>query len=97
MNEKIVVEREFGISRDDFLRIFPRLAPTYNQLNEDEFLLETEELGRLLIRLSEQHYRQLGALKIPYLDLVFEFEGSTEQQRAEFFGKFERYFQKGGG
>ena len=97
MNEKSVVEREFGISRDDFLRIFPRLAPTYKQLNEDVFHLETEEFGRLVIRLSEQHYRQLGALKIPYLDLIFEFEGSSEHQRAEFFEKFERYFQKGGG
>ena len=97
MSEKIVVEREFGISRGDFLRIFPRLAPTHQQISEDEFHLETEEYGRLLIRLSEQQYRQLGAFKIPYLNLIFEFEASNEHQRAEFFGKFERYFQKGGG
>ena len=51
----------------------------------------------LEIQLSEQKYRRLATLKIPYMDIEFEFTGANETQRIEFFEKFERKFQKGGG
>lgn len=89
--------REFGLSHDDFYRIFPRVWPKYEELEGKRFGVELSPGARLEIRLAPQQYRRLATLRIPYMDIEFTFIGANETQRAEFYGKFERAFQKGGG
>ena len=89
--------REFGLSHGDFFRIFPRVWPEVETIDPRHVRLVLGESAIIDIRLSEQHYRRLATLKIPYLHIEFRFFAMTEVQRTEFFGKFERAFQKGGG
>ena len=96
-SDKITVTREFGLSHDDFFRIFPRVWPEYETVGERRVRLNLGPNTALEVQLSEQKYRRLATLKIPYMDIEFEFTGANEVQRIEFFEKFERKFQKGGG
>ena len=89
--------REFGLSHDDFFRIFPRVWPDHETVGERQVCLKLGPNAVLNIRLSDQKYRRLATLKIPYMDIEFEFFAVEEPQRIEFFEKFERAFQKGGG
>lgn len=93
----MTVTREFGLSHGDFFRIFPRVWPAYQTVGEHHVRLEFSPASCLDIRLSAQQYRRLATLKIPYMDIEFIFSGVDESQRTEFFEKFERAFQKGGG
>ncbi|MGR8947370.1 MAG: hypothetical protein ACU84Q_04930 [Gammaproteobacteria bacterium] len=95
--ETFTISREFGLSHGDFYRIFPRVWPQYEKRDALSVTLDLEPDGEVSIELSEQKYRRLATLKIPYMDIVFVFKGVDESQRVEFFEKFERSFQKGGG
>ncbi len=91
------IEREFDLSHADFQRIFPRVELGARKLSDLSFELERDD-GRLLqIELSDEHIRRLATLKIPFIDIRFRFTGWSGSQRAEFFDKFDRSFQKGGG
>ena len=91
------IERDFGLSHSDFQRIFPRVEPGAKKLSDLSFELERGDGRRLQIELSDEHIRRLATLKIPFIDIRFRFTGWNESQRTEFFDKFDRSFQKGGG
>jgi hypothetical protein len=91
------IEREFGLSHADFYRIFPRVEPDSRKVSDRCFELEREDGRRLHIELSDEHVRRLATLKIPFIEITFRFAGWTVEQRTEFFEKFDRSFQKGGG
>lgn len=94
---QIEIEREFGLSHTDFYRIFPRIEPSACRLDDRHFELEREDGRRLSIEISAEKIRKLATLKIPYIDITFSFRGWSTEQRTEFFEKFDRSFQKGGG
>jgi hypothetical protein len=91
------IEREFGLSHNDFHRIFPRIEPTARRISASQFNLVRSDGRQLEINLSVEKIRKLGMLKIPYMQIMFRFSGWNAAQRAEFFKNFERSFQKGGG
>jgi hypothetical protein len=91
------IKREFGLSHRDFYRIFPRVEPTARKISDLIFELVREDGSQLRIELSAEQIRRLATLRIPYIDITFRFTGWSETQRAEFFEKFDRSFQKGGG
>lgn len=91
------IEREYGLSHRDFQRIFPRVEPSSRKLSDRSFELARDDGRTLQINLSVEHERRLASLKIPFIDITFRFEGWTVGQRTEFFEKFDRSFQKGGG
>lgn len=94
MHEQV---REFGLSHKDFYRIFPRLEPAWQDLGERRVKIERSDGRELEIILSPEHIRQIASLRIPYIDITFRFSGWSEEQRLEFFEKFDLSFQKGGG
>lgn len=95
--EIFAVTREFGLSHGDFFRIVPRVWPGYERLAESSVKVSLGDLAAVEITPSEQKYRRLASLNIPYMDITFKFFHVSERQRAEFFEDFERVFQKGGG
>lgn len=97
MANRITIKRDFGLMLSDFTRIFPRVWPDAQRIDDATVSVNLEPTGQVTVALSEQKYRKLAMLRIPYLDITFDFEATTEEQRAEFFGDFERSFQKGGG
>lgn len=94
---EFTIRREFGLSHSDFFRIFPRIEPDSRTIEERCVALERRDGRRLRIEISDEKVRRLGALKIPFIDITFHFTGWSDEQRAEFFAKFDRAFQKGGG
>lgn len=93
----VEIEREYGLSHGDFGRIFPRVEPNSQQISERRFELEHAGGRTLQIDLSAEHVRRLASLKISFIEIRFRFAGWSPGQRAEFFEKFDRSFQKGGG
>lgn len=95
--DQTTITRDFGLMLSDFTRIFPRVWPDARRIDDATVSVDLEPTGRVTVTLSEQKFRRLATLRIPYLDIIFDFEATTEEQRAEFFEDFERSFQKGGG
>lgn len=89
--------REYGLSHTDFFRIFPRIEPSWQQLDPHHVTVSRDDGRSLQVEISPEHIRKLASLRIPYVDITFRFAGWTEEQRAEFFDYFDRAFQKGGG
>lgn len=93
----IEIEREYGISHGDFGRIFPRIEPKTRQTAERRFQLLHADGRSLQIDLAIEQARSIASLKIPFTQITFRFVGWSVVQRTEFFRKFDRSFQKGGG
>ena len=49
------------------------------------------------VTLGPEQERRLGGIRIPFVDLRFEFSGLDAAQRKDFQARFDRSFQKGGG
>ena len=95
--DETCIKREFGLSHSDIHRILPRCAPQAERVGAVSYEIRHAGGGGLRIDVSAEKIRRLGALKIPYVEITFRFIGWSAAQRAEFFEKFERAFQKGGG
>ena len=87
-----------GITHADFRRIFPRVVGDAVTLEGDLEAHVTWADGRsLAVRVSPEQFRRLARLKIPYVDIEFEFQGFSEDAVEVFMRRFEAAFQKGGG
>ncbi|MGR9092197.1 MAG: hypothetical protein ACU85U_16630 [Gammaproteobacteria bacterium] len=91
------LKREYGLSQKDFFRIFPRIEPSWQQLDNHRVEVNRDDGRSLQIEISPEQVRKLATLRIPYIDITFRFARWTQEQRAEFFDYFDRAFQKGGG
>lgn len=89
---------EMGITHSDFRRIFPRLVEDANSHSGD---LETEVIwddGRQLrVSVSPEQIRKIALLRIPYVNISFEFQSFSSEARDQFMVRFDRAFHKGGG
>lgn len=94
------VERlEMGFDHAEFFRLFPRVVPD-GKITYDGLIVTVvwSELGqRLKVVLSDAKTREIGRLRIPYLNVALIFSGFSEDEHREFMVGFRRAFQKGGG
>lgn len=96
----VVEQPDMGITHADFLRIFPRVVndSAISSVSEG---LQPRVLWRdgrsLQVLVSEQKIRRISLLRIPYVDVRFEFTGFSEHQTEQFLRRFMQAFQKGGG
>lgn len=97
-SDPLVIERQYGISHDDFFRIFPRVIPTEQPVIKGNAVeVRYANQRRLKIELDPEQTRALGAMRLTQTQLRFVFEGWERARVVEFLLKFERSFQKGGG
>ena len=104
----IIVKKEMGYSRHEFLKQFKLFAlqldytikhntitivSTMNTMDT----MDTMDKQFIEITLLEKQDRQLGSLSIPCLAVNFSFKNYTLQQRLEFLQGFDLSFQRGGG
>lgn len=97
---KVVVEKQMGYTRAEFLRILPKaLGGEAFSLNADGRTIEHDGgQGRLTIVLSEEKMREITPLvRLPYMDVRFEFSGYADDDLKAFRKRLDRSFQKGGG
>ncbi len=95
--QKITFSREMGFTRGEFDRILPAA------LNNREFEHSASGIktavsgGTMQLVISEQKYRKIASISLPYLDIEFIFEGLTDAQVEETMRFFDLRYQRGGG
>lgn len=90
--------RQYGLSYADLARILPRLLPGATLTREgDHYHFALSEQQTVSITQGPEQERRLGGIRIPFVDLRFDFNGFDATQREHFQARFDRGFQKGGG
>ncbi len=86
-----------GISHAEFFRTLPAaLAGRPHQITGNRVLVREGE-RRIVIHLSPQRERAIGALRLPKTDVRFSFTGYPRQAIEDFMAYFNSRFQRGGG
>ncbi len=95
----VIVEKEMGYSRHEFLNQFKLFALQFDYTIKHNTItiVNTMEKQLIEITLLEKQARQLGSLVIPCLAVSFSFKNYTRQQRLHFLQGFDLSFQRGGG
>lgn len=89
---------EMGITHADFRRIFPRLVSDATTVHGDlEVAVDWADGRGLRVAVSPEQIRRIARLRIPYVNIEFEFQGFSEDGLARFLRRFDAAFQKGGG
>jgi hypothetical protein len=91
------VRREMSITHDDFLRTLPEAMGDIPHTVSGTRITSEEDGKRLEINLSQEDERDVGSLELPVTFVDMNFSGFSEQQINEFFKRFDRYYQRGGG
>lgn len=91
------ITREYGLSHADLARILPRLTTARLEVIAGDYVFAFADGRRLTLSPGAQQTRQIASLRIPYLQATFCFAGWESAQIEEFFTRFDRAFQKGGG
>ncbi|MEX2479535.1 MAG: hypothetical protein WD928_01615 [Gammaproteobacteria bacterium] len=89
---------EMGISRTDFVRVFPNIVGDGDCHWQDTAVRVSWPAGKTVaITLSPERVRRIASLSIPSLDVEFEFTGMSTTECESFMQRFDRAFHKGGG
>ncbi len=97
MPETIVVEKEMGLSRSDFLRLLP------GALGSDSFTVDGDSIvfedgsRRIEIAIAEKPERRIAKLALPVMRVVISFIGYGGDEAAQALARFERAYQRTGG
>lgn len=88
----------WGLSLADLERVMPRLIPEATLTRPaGHYLLSWPDGRSVTLDPGTPRERLLAGLRIPWLQLDFEFRGLNAGDRAAFLARFARCFQKGGG
>jgi phosphatidylinositol kinase/protein kinase (PI-3 family) len=90
-------EREMTISHSDFFRILPKALKSYLYQQHENLINVTLDEGEIVIILSEERLRKIASLSLPVTDVTFRVKNVAENTKNEFFKKFDRAYQRGGG
>lgn len=89
---------DYGLSLADLERVMPRLIPEATLTRKGRvYLLHWPEGGAVTLDPGQPRERSIAGLRIPWLQLTFDFVGLDAAARAAFLARFARCFQKGGG
>jgi hypothetical protein len=97
VSEEVVVHREMGCTRQEFLGWLP--GATHGAPFEvvgDRVTIHPGA-GTVQIRFSEAAPRRLGLLSLPVLKVSIRFQGLEATGRAEFLRRFDQFMRRGGG
>ena len=90
-------ERHMGLTRAEFLRSLPEaLGHPHYRIDGDRIEIE-DPAGPIRILLGPAEERRIGMLRLPVIRVGFQFGEMPRTERDRFMGRFERYFQRGGG
>lgn len=95
--KKITFSREMGFKESEFLRIFPVAVNGANYQAQDDRIVVQMEPGELVVEIGAQQYRKIASISLPYLKILFSFDGVSQQRVDEFLKYFDLRYQRGGG
>lgn len=85
------------MSHGDFRRVFPHVV----EGEALQWLPDGVRVGAgprcLRIRLGPQSERRIGLLRVPSMEVRFDFDGFRREEVERFMRRFHRHFQRGGG
>lgn len=94
----VVLEREMGVSHNDFFRTLPSAMGSFSYRLEQHAVLAEHQGKRLRIELGPQQERRIALLRLPYTQVRFSFCDSFSQAEIDaFMTYFDSRFQRGGG
>ncbi len=97
MSEAIVIEKEMGIDRADFLRLLPRALDGRAFTVNGNRIVTEEGARRLDITLGETSERRIALLTLPVTHVRFEFTGYSEDQATAAMRRIDQAYRRGGG
>ncbi len=86
-----------GFTRAEFLRILPAALNDQDAQISDHEALVGIDSGQLQIRISDQKYRKIASISLPYLEVDFSFTGLEQERIDQFMRFFDLRYQRGGG
>ena len=97
MGDPVTIEKEMGITREEFLRVMARALDGCPHRFEGEEVRVEDGDRRLRISFHPQPDRRIGLFSIPVAQVHLAFEGYDEADVAETVDWFDQRFQRGGG
>ncbi len=98
MNHSNQFTLDMSINHADFFRLLPAAIVPYESRINANVIEIFQEQRRVLITLGEEQQRRItGLLSLPRTQVGFVFEHFSDEQRAAFMRRFDRYFHRGGG
>jgi len=89
--------REMGFTRSEFFRILPAALASRPYTETAQRINVELDKGSWTIDISEQKYRQIASIRLPYLEVAFCFQGLEQQSVDEIMRYFDLRYQRGGG
>lgn len=97
LHDEIVLDREMGCTRADFIRWLPGATRQASlQVDADQVCLQADR-GIIEISFAQGPARTIGLVSIPVLKVRFRFLGVGTAARREFLAYFDLYTKRGGG
>lgn len=88
---------QMTITRADFLRLLPAAVKHAPFVEEAAAFVYREDERSWRIGFEPLPLLRLGLIRLERHQLDFAFSGYSEQEIADFMGRFEMYFRRGGG
>ncbi|NQU55879.1 MAG: hypothetical protein HQ513_01500 [Rhodospirillales bacterium] len=93
----VIIEKEMGITHQEFFRNIPRALGTDDyQKRTDRVILDGDDKS-LEISISEQSERRIALFVLPVTHVTLTFKGYAQTEVTATMEKFDRAFQRGGG
>ena len=91
--------RDMGYSLTEFHRILPSAVGDYaHRVEGNRVVIDGAESGQqLTLDLKVLPDRQIGMIRIPHMEVKFDFQNFPMQERKNFMVGFDRSYQRGGG
>lgn len=89
--------REMGCTEAEWLRWLPAAIGECAWQRDGQRALVVVPPGRLVLRWNALPPRVIALVRMPVLQVDFEFEALSDEQRFGFMRRFDLYMQRGGG
>ncbi len=95
--EKITFSREMGFTREEFDRILPAALNGRSFETNNTGIESSVDGGTMRLVISDQKFRKIASISLPFLVIEFIFEGLSQHQVDETMKFFDLRYQRGGG
>jgi len=97
VSDDVTINKEMGISHQDFFRILPRALGSTEFERQGNTVLLKQDDQRLTIKLSIESQRRIAAMVVPVTNVTLTFSGYATEDLQMALDRFDQYFRKGGG
>jgi hypothetical protein len=97
LSDSIVINKEMGITHQEFFRNIPRVLGDADYVKSDSGIVLQDGEKHLEIAVSAEGERRIALFVLPVTHVTLTFMGYSEDAITTIIEKFDRAFQRGGG